>query len=372
MAKNDFLYQKTYEQVKEKILNNEYPKGTRLPSEQEMKETYGVSIITLKKALEMLAEKEYIRRVPGKGTFVLKNESGSQKRPAGSGGNHLIGVILEHVSTPYGLAMMYQMDRVADAAGYKLCIRFSYGNRAKETEEIHYLLGQNVQGLIVMPSHGEHYNPILLKLSIEGFPLILVDKKMKGIPVASVRTNNVDAMAQLVKQAARDGCKNIVLVTTDDSDATSIEERKRGYKQQVQQCGLTTVAQYTMPQNRRDLTVDLPAQEEIDDIVLFFKKLDREFDAVFCMEYALVPLVVSAFAALGVAGSRAGRLYSIDEDHLAPGGYTFTHMKQDELAIGKLTVELLLESIQGKELEQEDYLVPATLQVAKGAQSKKQ
>ena len=44
------------------------------------------------------------------------------------------------------------------------------------------------------------------------FPVVLVDKKMEGIAVASVRTNGEEAMQQLVHYLAERGRKQIALV----------------------------------------------------------------------------------------------------------------------------------------------------------------
>ena len=41
-----------------------------------------------------------------------------------------------------------------------------------------------------MPSHGEHYNTKILKLVIDGFPIVLIDKNLDGIPVSAVYTDN--------------------------------------------------------------------------------------------------------------------------------------------------------------------------------------
>ena len=124
------------------LRNGIYLPGSKLPGDEELCEEFGVSAITLKKALEMLAESGHVKRVPGKGTYVEKREkAGTKGRKEGTG--HLLGLVLEHVSTPFGLEMMYQMDRIAQKAGYRLIVRFSYGDREKERE---YLSSGIVEG----------------------------------------------------------------------------------------------------------------------------------------------------------------------------------------------------------------------------------
>lgn len=44
--------------------------GQRLPSEKELSDTYGVSRITVRKALELLSSDNIVVKQQGKGTFV--------------------------------------------------------------------------------------------------------------------------------------------------------------------------------------------------------------------------------------------------------------------------------------------------------------
>ena len=52
-----------------KIQNGDYQPGDRSPSEKESAELYGVSRITAKKAMDMLAKEKKISREPGRGSF---------------------------------------------------------------------------------------------------------------------------------------------------------------------------------------------------------------------------------------------------------------------------------------------------------------
>ena len=67
-----FMYETIYNDLLEGIRNGTYPAGSRLPSEKELAGQYGVSRITSKKALELLAERGMISRMPGRGSFVLE------------------------------------------------------------------------------------------------------------------------------------------------------------------------------------------------------------------------------------------------------------------------------------------------------------
>lgn len=359
MAKDVFLYQQLYEMLRDELVAGKYPPGTRLPSEDELRRAHEVSVITIKKALGMLADEGFVQRIPGRGTFAqtppphpeARQEPGSAEAPK------LLGAVLEHVSSPFGLDMMYYMDRMAEKAGYKLIIRFSYGNRDKETAEIDFLMSQQVQGLIIMPSHGKHYSPAILKLYLDGFPVIMVDKKLWGIPVASVRTNNASATARLVHSLYEDGCRHIALVTSHDLEAVSTKERQQGYEQAMAQLGLEQMDTCLITSNA-DYMDPIPSEEALE-AVRHYWQAHPGIDGLVCAEYGLTPAITLALAPLGVVPDRDVRLCVIDEDILAPYGYSFAHMKQDEKAIATLAMDLLLRQIHGERLPEEDYLVPA-------------
>lgn len=61
------------ERIKRDILNQKYKKGESIPSERELASLYGVTRVTVQKAMENLAQDGYIERIQGKGMFVLKN-----------------------------------------------------------------------------------------------------------------------------------------------------------------------------------------------------------------------------------------------------------------------------------------------------------
>lgn len=65
------LYQQIEEMLRHKIQAGEYQSSMRLPSEAELAAQFGVSTITVKKAVLNLVEQGLLRRKQGKGTFVV-------------------------------------------------------------------------------------------------------------------------------------------------------------------------------------------------------------------------------------------------------------------------------------------------------------
>ena len=64
------LYEQVMDQIREMIVTGVYQKGDMLPSEKELMQLTGVSRITVREALRMLAEVGIIETRQGKGSFV--------------------------------------------------------------------------------------------------------------------------------------------------------------------------------------------------------------------------------------------------------------------------------------------------------------
>ena len=64
------LYLQLHDDLVKNIRNNHLKPGDRLPTESELRETYSVSRVTVRKALGALVEEGYLDRKSGKGTFI--------------------------------------------------------------------------------------------------------------------------------------------------------------------------------------------------------------------------------------------------------------------------------------------------------------
>lgn len=54
------------------ILDETYPYGTCIPSERDLSDTYQINRATIRSAIEILVNEGYLKKVQGKGNFVMK------------------------------------------------------------------------------------------------------------------------------------------------------------------------------------------------------------------------------------------------------------------------------------------------------------
>jgi len=73
---NDFrkpLYIQLKNNIKDKIVNGEYPVGSFIPSERYMSITYGINRMTVRKSIKCLVDEGLVRNIHGKGNMVIAN-----------------------------------------------------------------------------------------------------------------------------------------------------------------------------------------------------------------------------------------------------------------------------------------------------------
>ncbi len=69
-ASSSTAYARLYQEISAMISCGRWKEGERIPTEKEMASSFGVSIGTVRRAMDLLEQDGFCRRVQGKGTFV--------------------------------------------------------------------------------------------------------------------------------------------------------------------------------------------------------------------------------------------------------------------------------------------------------------
>ena len=101
-----------------------------------------------------------------------------------------------------------------------------------------------------------------------------------------------------------------------------------------------------------------PIEDYVVRIEDYLKRHGRNLDGVVCMEYGVLLAFLEAVKRTG--GDRFSHILpcSVDDVYLVPGGSQYTHVKQDEAAMAKTAVEILMKQIAGETIEQDEIKIP--------------
>ncbi|OKP84391.1 substrate-binding domain-containing protein [Paenibacillus sp. P32E] len=352
------MYEKIFDEVKESILTQAYRLGERVPSEKELAETYNVSRITSKKALELLAAEHLIVRKPGRGSFVADPATEPQELPGGSGSRgtainteeKTIGLIITDFGNSYGTGLIYGMEQASRDNDCFLVLRRTFGIPENEEQSIQKLLNLGVDGLIIFPAQGEYFNAEILKLVIGQFPLVLVDRHLKGVAAASISSDNLQAALEATEYLFDLGHTHISFLSPPPVDTTAVEDRIEGFIQAHAQRGIMVDKELWVS----DLTSTLPKFFNPDNIERDIARLISHLEshpsitALFAIEYNIALLAKTAVERLGLRIPEDISIICFDSPptHLG-GGYSFTHMRQNEEEMGRIAVENVLSLMNG-------------------------
>lgn len=244
------MYEIIQNDIIQKIQTGVYQEGDRIPSEQELIDTWKVSRTTATKALTELSLSGYIYRIQGKGSFA--NPLGSHIAPgqysrlraniAQEGGlPHKIGVLIpQYYDYHSGNIIRGILDTLRFPA-YFVDIAHA-ANRQEEEYALHYFLQSGHSGIILFPTDFEFYSDIILQMTLNKFPLVLIDRIFPGIHCMSVTCDNRKGCELGLNHLFSLGHRDIAFIAGDPYREQVTRLRHNGYLNIMSDHGLTGIA----------------------------------------------------------------------------------------------------------------------------------
>ena len=176
---SNYKYKTIVSAIKQKIAEN-YGKGiVNIPTEAALCEQFGVSRVSVRKALKVLEEEGLIERKQGSGTRVSSKLTAEDiKEIADQAKNKKlirIGIIVPELASEYMLNLLSSIQSWTANNGYNNVV-FEYGisrhNEETESRIIENMLESGIDGLLIYPIDGQYYSKNLLELSLNNFPVV--------------------------------------------------------------------------------------------------------------------------------------------------------------------------------------------------------
>lgn len=135
-------YYSLFEQLKAEIESGRYPYGAKLPTEFDLSAQHGVSRFTVRSALRLLEEQNYIRRLQGSGSYVNYQTSPSRKTLR-------IAVVVTYISDYIFPFLLRSIEQIATASGYAITLFATNNSLVAERRIISNLLCSEWDGIII-------------------------------------------------------------------------------------------------------------------------------------------------------------------------------------------------------------------------------
>ncbi|HIJ74224.1 MAG TPA: GntR family transcriptional regulator, partial [Candidatus Hydrogenedentes bacterium] len=222
--------------LKIQIESGELPEGARVPSELELARQYNVSRNPTRQALRDLELEGYITRTPGRGSFVapISKRQRLLRVPAW----RTVAVACPGLECHYDREVMKGFIRAAARRDVHTMVYFRRLNTKDEFEFLADIRNSGIEGIAFWLQHASpEMLDLLHKFRRSNYPFVLLDRYVRGLDSDFVVTDNEDVAFRLTKTLIERGHRAIGIITTE-LDATSSEDRLRGYRRALQEASL--------------------------------------------------------------------------------------------------------------------------------------
>jgi len=352
------------ESLTQAILSNEYPEGSRLPSENELVRRFGVSRMTIGKALKELEQINLIGRRAGSGTYVNRRAPNS---------NGVFGLLIPELGRTEIFEPICQgMASLPKTSRHSLLWGTSVGpDRPKEeaAEELcSQYIDEKVSGVFfapleLVPDKDEVNRRLVTKLDQAGIPVILLDRDYLPYPSRSkydlVGIDNRRAAYGAVAHLLNVGAQKIAFLGKRLS-APTVDARIAGYREAL-------IANGVRCDESLILRCDPTEEQEIERLLSA-----QHPDAFLCANDLTAANLMQSLIKLGVTIPEEVRVVGIDDvkyASLLPIPLTTLH--QPCFEIGRVAMSAMLERFERRDLPSRDILLDCTLVVRKSCGSHK-
>jgi len=165
------LYQQVAADLRHKIISGLMPVGMQILPHRELATRYGVSVITINKALAGLVSDGLLHSRVGRGTFVAARPAPTPGiRPEG-----MLGFVLRDLSSPFFSLVAHAAQQRADASGFGLLFSSSSHREDREEEQIRRFRTLGVKGLVIVSmSRTYRLSEPIRALHEADFPYVMV------------------------------------------------------------------------------------------------------------------------------------------------------------------------------------------------------
>jgi DNA-binding LacI/PurR family transcriptional regulator len=332
------LYQQIADEIKAKIQSGVLKVGDAIGSHSELTLQYGVSVITVKKALSDLIREGYLYSRVGKGTFVARKSVALNLSR-----QKTLGLVLRDLTNPFFSLIAHGAEKKADLLGYNLLLSSSIGKINKEETLISRFEAMGVDGIIIA-SLSQTYRATdeIKRLHQSGFPYVMVSY-IHEPDIWYVGTDHERGAYLATEHLLRSSYKRIGYVTGGKHNLLS-KLRQKGYERALKEYG---------QRFSKDLIFEIDDKKSRFDagyeVGKHIARLSKKPDALFIYSDVVALGVMKSLGEVGINIPKDIALVGFDDIERAQyADVPLTTVHQPTEEIGAKAIEILTERLAGK------------------------
>lgn len=346
--KKEALYTTVYNDIIAKIKQGEYKVGDKLPTELELTKIYGVSRITVARALNDLANINLVYRVKKSGTIV----NGKLDRK----NTQLLIPIILPFADKYN-AIFKGIESIAVQNNIFTPFYNTKNNVKRERDALEEVLKSNTDGIIIYPCFSRDNLDVYSELLAKKIPVVCIDRGITGLATPLVTSTNAKNMEQIVTLLAKRGHTEIGFLSVNDSMAITEEERFRGYCAGMIKNNLRIHSEYIFdnsPVKRKETTLTQAQQSKQFDKYITkcldeYEKLPTKPTAICCINDRSMSALMREASARGIRVPEELTITGfdcVDEDFVREN--RIINVKQNFFELGATAIRLMLKILDGQ------------------------
>lgn len=363
-----------YKQIKEYVLNHieqsVWQANDKIPSENELAGQFKVSRITIKNALQELIEEGLIYRIQGKGTFVSQDRLGEPPvyRPEKQQTYKTVAFLMPRIDNRFTANLLHGIENQLAEEGYNLLFRTTGDSQETEKQLLNQIVRSGVDGVVIYPAQGQSYNEDILKLTLNEFPVVVVDRYLRGVETNYVCSDNVAGAFEATDHCIRLGHRRIGLISTHLEGTSSLEDRLAGYEKALSENGIL-IDRYLRLTDLESKQVNSIIREGMSDpaskerIVQYLER-NPELTAVIAVNSTVGLTFTEAAKQLSLRIPEDISVVFLDDYELSAfSALPPTFVNQEEYTVGREAVKLLVSVMDNPRQKRRKIVVPTRLVV---------
>lgn len=339
------VYEQVAMAIQDSIEKGHLTAGDRLPTTRELCEVFGVNHLTIRQAVKYLEANGHVIIRPGRGAFVPTEEDIVRK----------VLLMLPSLGDEQCGAISRGVRSVLENKGFDIYVLDYNGDSRSEKAYLEKIHEEGYMGAILYPTLAEESSRLILRLLVDGFPIVLLDREFSGIAGWYALSDNYQGGYLAGQHLLECGCKEVACII---NDLPNVQERLRGFQAAFTDAGIPL-------KSSRILTVTGAEGDPAGRCTEQLLKQDKKIDGIF---YYNDYQALYGYKQIKAAGKRIPediKVVGFDDmfaARLADPELTTIHQHPDRL--GKEAAEMFLAQLalpSGKRFQKKESIMPVEL-----------
>jgi len=268
------------------------------------------------------------------------------------GQSHSVALVVSDITNPFFPQIAKGVEDHLKKHGYSLILYNTNEDPREEKEGLSHLRARRIDGFIIAPTKTGHQDLVLFVE--DKIPLVVIDRRVEGLGVDQVYSDNLNGTVRAVRYLAGLGHQRIGFVG-GLSGITSTDDRLEGYKQAIVGLGLSVNPCFVVPSDSRVMQSGYDAACRL---------IQQDVTAIFCVNSVTMMGVMRCLKEKGLACPEHISVVGFDDPQWALAFTpSLTVVAHSPYQMGYRAVNLLLERLAHASRKFQRVILPTTLKV---------